>query len=463
MNTERTDLPQVWNGIDLNELRHVMDQPADKAVSSVFESKSMDHLRTLLVEMAKNDSSVSLDLPEPMRDFVKTELNFRFSSDDIALFKQTHEIWKAKGMKFVFILFFRALPYTYMAEKPANVLRMTKLLITQPERRIFETAQFVFDVMDHNWWEPDKRGILTALKVRIMHAAMRHVILNNNTGEKWNDQWGKPITQEDLVATNQVFSLEFFKGMEMLGDSLNIEEQRAWFHTWKTIGKIMGVQEELICKDVKDAWSLQHAIYDHLFNDETHSGIPLAKALVETMHHFHLPLKLTLLMMRKMLADEQFPNCFERMLGPTYKSEFPELFVTHETEEDKHQHEELLREHFHTHLREYYHILKDKKTDFQRSKSHEGFLDRIIMWVLVLFGRSSNGKHLFHFHHDILHNILHNSETNEPVEKLEEDMILESMSAMGGIMISVLSLHFREGKQSGFRIPKDLKQHWSMS
>jgi hypothetical protein len=62
-------------------------------------------------------------------------------------------------------------------------------------------------------------------------------------GEKWNDEWGKPISQEDLIATNQVFSLEFFKGMKMLGMSLRAEEQKAWFHTWKTIGKIMGVQE----------------------------------------------------------------------------------------------------------------------------------------------------------------------------------------------------------------------------
>lgn len=33
--------------------------------------------------------------------------------------------------------------------------------------------------MDKNWWEPDKRGILTALRVRLMHSAMHHDILNN--------------------------------------------------------------------------------------------------------------------------------------------------------------------------------------------------------------------------------------------------------------------------------------------
>jgi len=163
----------TWNGIDLDLLRQVMDKPADEAVSALLESGSMDHLRTLLIDMAQNDSIASDQLPKPMYDFIKGELAYSFSPEDIEFFNQTHEIWKEKGMKFIFILMFRSLPYTYMAEKPANVLKMTKLLIEHPERRIFETAQFVFDVMDKNWWEPDKRGILTALKVRIMHAAMR--------------------------------------------------------------------------------------------------------------------------------------------------------------------------------------------------------------------------------------------------------------------------------------------------
>lgn len=452
----------VWDGIDLESLRQVMDKPSDDAVAAVFESKSMDHLRTILIDLAKNDSVISSELPKPMHDFIQSELNFSFSAEDIGLFNQTHEIWKKNGMKFVFILFFRALPYTYMAEKPANVLRMTKLLIEQPERRIFETAQFVFDVMDKNWWEPDKRGILTALKVRIMHSSMRHVILDNKDGEKWNDNWGKPISQEDLVATNQVFSLEFFKGMTMLGDSLNEKEQKAWFHTWKTIGKIMGVQDNLISKDVNEAWNLQHQVYAHLFKEKTVAGIPLTKALVVTLHHFHLPLRLTLLMMRRMLADEQFPDCFERMLGPTYETAYPEVFEKHETAEAKEKHEELLRGHFHDHMKEYHKILQDKKADYQIVKPKQGFIERIIAWVMKILGRSEDQKHLFHIHLDILHNILHHKGTNSAVEKMDEEMIVDSMAAMGGIMVAVLSLHFRKGKQSGFRIPENLKENWSL-
>ena len=461
----------TWNGIDLNELRKVMDKPSDDAVSSVFESgKKMEHFVDDLKKMASNHDYVPTEIPGPMHDFVQKELAFEFTNEDIGYFKQTHKIWEKQGMKFIFILFFRALPYTYMAEKPANVLRMTKLLKTHTERRIFETAQFVFDVMDENWWTPEKRGVLTALKVRIMHSAMRHVILQakSNSNETdivtgvWESKWGKPICQEDLVATNQVFSLEFFKGLEMLGHGLTPEEQKAWFHTWKIIGKIMGVQDELISTDVEEAWTLQHAIYDHLFNDETEAGIPLAAALVETMKNFHLPEKLILIMMKRMLADEQFPDCFERMLGPSYKKDHPELFTTFKTPEEKEENDKLLKGHFHQHMNGFYHILKEVRPNYPTSESKSSWWEKILFLLLTLFGGGKNKLHLIDLNVDKLHNLLHKNGTDDPVDEIQEDVILEFMSALGGIMVGILSFHFRLGKNSGFRIPKTLKDNWSL-
>ncbi len=453
----------IWNGIDLEALRQVMDKPADDAVASIFESHDMNHLRNILKNMAENDSFVSKSLPKPMHDFVQKELSVTFSDMDIKYFNQTHEIWKKKGMNFVFILFFRALPYTYMAEKPANVLRMTKLLETHTERRIFETAQFVFDVMDSNWWEPGKRGILTAMKVRIMHSAMRHVILDSNKmGERWNEAWGKPISQEDMIATNQVFSLEFFKGMSMLGEELTAEEQKAWFHTWKTIARLMGVQDNLITQNVNEAWSLQHEIYRHLFNGETHSGIALAKALVDTLTHFHLPLNLTLHLMKMMLADEKFPGCFDRMLGPSYKEKYPEIFMKHDLEEDRKEHNELLKNHYHHHLKEYYHNLTNVRPVYQNKKNETNIFMRILIWVLNVTGIFKKRDHLIDVQLARLHSLLHKDGTNDPIEELEEESIIESLSVFGGIMVGILSFHFRKGKNSGFRIPATLQENWSL-
>lgn len=447
----------TWHGINLDALREVKDKDADEAVLSMYESASMDTLRTLLEDMAKNDTTVPEDLPPEMSSFVKSELAYEFSAQDIEMFKHAHEVWKTHGMKFIFILFFRSLPYTYMAEKPANVLRITKLLITEPERRIFETAQFIFDVMDTNWWEPDKRGILTALKVRILHAAIRYVILTDEENP-WDNTWGKPISQEDLVATNQTFSLEFLKGMTHLGEELSEADQSAWFYTWKKIGKIMGVQDDLLCSDVDEAWSLQHAIYDHLFHDQAYSGVLLSKALVETLAHFMMSPRLVLHMMKRMLQDDLYPDCFNRMLEPSYGEDYPLLFETHTDDADKADHQERLRADLHTHLKDYYQTIKTHRENTNKKTLNLNWWQKI----LVFFGlMRAKRKGLFDKHIDLLHNILHQG--GELVDKLEDEAIQEAMSAMGGIIISILSVYFRKGKNAGFRIPEDLEEHWEIN
>lgn len=154
----------VWNGIDLEELRQIMDPPADEAVATIFKSRSMRHLASQLKDMARNDDFKTDSLPEDLQGFFNDKKYRTFTDEDIEMFNRPHRIWKEHGSKFIVILFFRALPYTYMAEKPANVLRMTKLLEEHTARRVIETAQFVFDVMDKEWWAPDKRGIMTTLK-----------------------------------------------------------------------------------------------------------------------------------------------------------------------------------------------------------------------------------------------------------------------------------------------------------
>ena len=109
-----------WHGIKMEDLRQIMDKPSDDAVESIFESKNMRDLTVLLKKMAQNDDFVSHELPDSIHDFVQKELDLKFTEEDINYFNQTHEIWKKHGMKFIFILFFRSLPYTYRAEKPAK-------------------------------------------------------------------------------------------------------------------------------------------------------------------------------------------------------------------------------------------------------------------------------------------------------------------------------------------------------
>ncbi|MBK6480576.1 MAG: DUF2236 domain-containing protein [Saprospiraceae bacterium] len=441
-----------WNDSDLNEFRHIMDPDADAAVQSLYKSVRFKTDRDELRAMAANDAFVPADLPDDLRLFVEKELSTTFTADDISKFEMTREIWKENGVQFIFILFFRALPYTYMAEKPANVLRLTKLLEDQPTRRVFETAQFVFDIMDKDWWDPEHRGILTALKVRIMHAAMRYNLLTNPEGEPWNKEaWGMPISQEDLIATNQCFSLEFFKGLDMLGQPLNAEQQEAWFHTWKAIGKIMGIEDRLLANSVPEAWDLQLAIYKHLFLDIDHaSGIALAKALVECISTFLISTKFTLMLMKKMIKDDNYPDLFFEVLGPSFGAQYPSLFKKSRGDEaEDGETEEQLNGEFHEELMKYNESVKNYRTDQKLTDPTTS--------------RGDGDKNLVDFQLDVFDEVLQDLDPNNPNSRgIKEEIIKKAMSSIGGVVVGILAKYFREGKQSGFRIPVDLKEHWAL-
>lgn len=439
----------LWNGLDLNSFRQIMDPDADASISALYKARAFLSLRDMLKDMAKNDSFVPESLPESIQEFLKCELEYTPSAEDLAAFERTRKIWQENGIPFIFILFFRALPYTYMAEKPANVLRLTKLLEDHPWRRIFETAQFVFDVNDEEWWSPEKRGLITALKIRLMHAAMRYNLLNNPEGEPWDEQaWGKPISQEDLIATNQVFSLEFFKGMEMLGQPLSDEDQNAWFHTWKIIGKIMGIQDALLCKNKEEAWVLQKAVYNHLFPDDNRAGVKLAEALVNTLSTFLLSTKLVLMMMKKMILDEEHPDLFYRVLGPAFASKYPSVFKKSRSAEEAE--DDAAAEH-----KEFYAELMDHKEKVKAYREDQKQNDPV--------SRGEGKKNLIDFQLDVFDDLTTKLDPEGPVDRgLKEELFKIAMTSVGGVIIGILSKHFRAGKDAGFRIPADLKEHWAL-
>jgi hypothetical protein len=93
---ENKNQQYIWNGIDLNGLREIMDPAADKAIDSIYESKSTDRLVKILQGMAENDSEISPELPKPMYDFIESELNIEFSEEDIQLFNEARKSGKTK-------------------------------------------------------------------------------------------------------------------------------------------------------------------------------------------------------------------------------------------------------------------------------------------------------------------------------------------------------------------------------
>ena len=87
------------------------------------------------------------------------------------------DLFQELGPEVLLILGCYSLPAAYAATKGARVLAQTGFLTEDTDRRLGETSQMVVDVMTTGGLEPGGTGVWAARKVRLMHAAIRHLVL----------------------------------------------------------------------------------------------------------------------------------------------------------------------------------------------------------------------------------------------------------------------------------------------
>ncbi|MBI3716558.1 MAG: DUF2236 domain-containing protein [Betaproteobacteria bacterium] len=209
----------------------------------------------------------------------------------------------------VTLLFCSSLPECYVIPDLAAVLNITGQLVTRTEYRIRSTGAMVFPVMMHGGLtDAAGGGVAQILKVRLIHATIRNLILRGNpelvvaalgqrgireggdAGKKrlfagappgagllaalpdagamenmhhalYAHGWdtaaeGLPCNQEELAYTLLTFSYVILRGMRTLGHRLSREEEEAYLHAWNVAGHVLGIRRELMADTMEEAEAL---------------------------------------------------------------------------------------------------------------------------------------------------------------------------------------------------------------
>jgi uncharacterized protein (DUF2236 family) len=250
------------------------DPLADRAVTTVLDGGQP--VRELLASLQRNAQAVPAGLPAPLNDFLGATAALPAWTDPARL-ELGERLFSRLGPPSVAVLFCSSLPQCYAAEKGAHVLGFSRRLMSDPERRIVETAQFVLDVMAPGGMGPNGTGVRTTQKVRLMHAALRKLV---GADPAWNRAWGTPINQEDLAGTLCSFSTVVLDGLARLGAPLSDDDERAWVHAWRVVGHLLGVREELLPDEPAEVRALfaQICARQHRASEVGHA---LTRALTE--------------------------------------------------------------------------------------------------------------------------------------------------------------------------------------
>jgi len=269
---------RIDNNEFLNSKRLSADPAADRFIQEVFADpiKKAELRKWLGNEPGKNELKwIKIRYPE---------VEFIQKADILPAWADRHLMNKGSALfvkhsKMVMnLLGLLSLPYCYTAANGAMVLYLSELITRQTTKRLFDTAIFVWEVMGPDAYEGTGSAYTEILKIRIVHAAVRHHTL---LSKKWDDNWGLPINQEDMAGTNLSFSSIVTRGMKKLGIKVSAEDEEAFLHVWSVIGYLMGLDEDLIPQNKEEADHLDLAIKNREFRASSH-GAELTQSLI---HH----------------------------------------------------------------------------------------------------------------------------------------------------------------------------------
>lgn len=223
---------------------------------------------------------------------------------DRGLIDRAGALFAQHGLLGFSVLGCASLPIGYAAPEAAKVLGFTQQLTEHAQRRLTETATFLVDVLSKGGLEPGGRGLQDIARIRLMHASIRHLLLNKApaaarpaaagrpdfsqvlAAAPWDAQRdGVPIHQDVMCATILCFSFVALRTLRHMGLRAPPEAEHAYLHTWNVVGQLMGVRDELLLprpETYADAEKLFNHIWDRFRAREPYEdGRQLTAALLQ--------------------------------------------------------------------------------------------------------------------------------------------------------------------------------------
>ncbi|MFN4120184.1 oxygenase MpaB family protein [Acidovorax sp.] len=206
---------------------------------------------------------------------------------DARKIERAEKIFMEHGALSCILLFCASLPECYVVPDLSSVLHTSGQLEQNAEYRIRSTAAMIFPVMMHGGLTQRGAGVAQVLKVRLIHATIRHLILRGDPEDTvgqlqaggdghvpphatamssgrqalykalyargWNvKDKGLPCNQEELAYTLLTFGYVFLRSMRRLGIALPRADEEAYLHAWNVVGHILGIEKSLMVDTMAD-------------------------------------------------------------------------------------------------------------------------------------------------------------------------------------------------------------------
>jgi hypothetical protein len=227
-----------WNPSFLDTLRSEGDPDADEALRRIMGDNEAASIRTLFAVMDSND-----EVP-PSAHFPVLSEFFKASETlppdvDLARLHRGEDVFIDHTYAGALALLAKSLPEGYQAPNLSIILNISGDLRTHTYRRLLATLQTVVNVSTCRGFTAGGRAVITAQKLRLLHAGIRHLV--PRARPEYRGAYGVPVNQEDMLATIMGFSLLVIEGWRVLGAGLTRRQEEDFLYLWIVFARMMGI------------------------------------------------------------------------------------------------------------------------------------------------------------------------------------------------------------------------------
>lgn len=276
-------LPGQGSGADPH---YVWDPEADDLVAGLIDRGEVPRVNDILRGWTRNAQPIPDGLPGDLRDFLQRAVRLPEWADhrklaDAVRFNEKRGLYLgvlygfASGMMSTVIP--REARAVYYSKGGSNM-----------KSRISKTAKLGYDVGSRNAFQPDGEMAVTAVKTRLSHAAVRHLLPQSPHWERSADE-AKPISQADIMVTWHSLPTTVMRNLRAWQVPLDPAESEGFLHSWQVTAYLLGVEDQYIPQSWDTADLQAQQVLDPILAP-TPEGIKLADMLLDLGYNIDLTL-----------------------------------------------------------------------------------------------------------------------------------------------------------------------------
>ncbi|AFA76036.1 latex clearing protein Lcp (plasmid) [Gordonia polyisoprenivorans VH2] len=256
--------------------RHLWDPEADPVIADVIEHHNVPEINKALRTWVRNDQPVPSTLPSNLRDFIEDARRLPSWTDKKKLADSFKFVKKQDTLVSVLYAFASGMMATVIPNEARAVYYSRGGSPVYFKDRIAKTAKLGYDIGAVNAYDPSGEMIVTCVKTRMIHAAVRHLLPQS-------PHWPAhvtPISQEDLMVTWHSLPTTIMQNLVKWKVPIPENESQGYLHSWQLCGHFLGIRDEYLPASWQQANIQAKQVLDPVLGP-TKEGVVLADQLLD--------------------------------------------------------------------------------------------------------------------------------------------------------------------------------------